>query len=88
MYISLKLAVITVITCINPIYPHEQYLQHAGTVLLPMPLPFPVGGDFQFPVGGTFSSSRKITRKKMKTLFDTTTLRRHTLRNRIWRSAT
>ena len=48
MYISLKLAVITVITCINPIYPHEQYLQHAGTVLLPMPLPFPVGGDFQF----------------------------------------
>ena len=34
----LKLAVITVITCINPIYPHEQYLQHAGTVLLMMPL--------------------------------------------------
>ena len=34
----LILAVITVITCINPIYPHEQYLQHAGTVLLMMPL--------------------------------------------------
>ena len=34
----LILVVITVITCINPIYPHEQYLQHAGTVLLMIPL--------------------------------------------------
>ena len=28
----------TIVTCINPIYPHEQYLQHAGTVLLLIPL--------------------------------------------------
>ncbi len=60
----LKLAVITVITCINPIYPHEQYLQHAGTVLLPMPLPFPVGGDFQFPVGGDFQFIEKNNKEE------------------------
>lgn len=34
----LILVVITIITCINPIYPHDQYLQHAGTVLLLIPL--------------------------------------------------
>lgn len=28
----------TAITCINPVYPHEQFLQHAGTVLLLVPL--------------------------------------------------
>ena len=38
----LILVVITIITCINPIYPHEQYLQHAGTVLLMIPLLFDV----------------------------------------------
>lgn len=32
------LLVITVITCIEPVYPHEQYLQHAGTILLAIPL--------------------------------------------------
>lgn len=34
----LLLLVITVITCIDPVYPHEQFLQHAGTVLLVIPL--------------------------------------------------
>lgn len=34
----LILIFITVITCINPIYPHEQFLQHAGTLLLMIPL--------------------------------------------------
>ena len=28
----------TIVTCINPIYPHEQFLQHAGTLLLLIPL--------------------------------------------------
>ena len=32
------LFVITIITCIKPIYPHEQFLQHAGTLLLVIPL--------------------------------------------------
>lgn len=32
------LVVITIITCIKPIYPHEQFLQHAGTLLLVIPL--------------------------------------------------
>ncbi len=36
----LILVVFTIITCINPLYPHEQYLQHAGTVLLLAPLLF------------------------------------------------
>ena len=34
----LVLVIVTVITCINPIYPHEQILQHAGTILLMIPL--------------------------------------------------
>ena len=34
----LFVAIATIITCINPIYPHEQLLQHIGTVLLFMPL--------------------------------------------------
>ncbi len=34
----LIIVVTTIITCINPIYPHEQFLQHAGTVLLLTPL--------------------------------------------------
>lgn len=36
--IFLMLVIVTVITCINPIYPHEQYLQHVGTILLVIPL--------------------------------------------------
>lgn len=32
------LVVITIITCIKPIYPHEQFLQHTGTLLLVIPL--------------------------------------------------
>ena len=28
----------TVVTCINPVYPHEQFLQHIGTILLLIPL--------------------------------------------------
>ena len=34
----LFVAIATIITCINPIYPHEQLLQHIGTVLLFIPL--------------------------------------------------
>ena len=34
----LLVAIVTTITCINPIYPHEQLLQHIGTVLLFIPL--------------------------------------------------
>ena len=34
----LFVAIATLITCINPIYPHEQLLQHIGTVLLFIPL--------------------------------------------------
>lgn len=30
--------VATIVTCINPVYPHEQFLQHVGTVLLLIPL--------------------------------------------------
>ena len=32
------LAVVIIVTCINPIFPHEQYLQHIGTILLLIPL--------------------------------------------------
>lgn len=41
----LILVIVTIITCINPIYPHEQYLQHAGTVLLLIPLFYDVFSD-------------------------------------------
>ncbi|MBQ1677402.1 MAG: DUF2238 domain-containing protein, partial [Bacteroidaceae bacterium] len=34
----LMLVAVTVVTCINPIYPQEQILQHAGTLLLMLPL--------------------------------------------------
>ena len=34
----LFVAIATIITCISPIYPHEQLLQHIGTVLLFIPL--------------------------------------------------
>lgn len=34
----LVLMIVTVITCINSIYPHEQILQHAGAILLMIPL--------------------------------------------------
>ena len=34
----LLVAIVTTITCISPIYPHEQLLQHIGTVLLFIPL--------------------------------------------------
>lgn len=34
----LLVVIITIITCINPIYPHEQILQHIGTILLLVPL--------------------------------------------------
>ena len=32
------LVVVLIVTCIHPIFPHEQYLQHIGTVLLMIPL--------------------------------------------------
>lgn len=32
------LVVVLIVTCINPIYPNEQFLQHIGTVLLLIPL--------------------------------------------------
>lgn len=34
----LLVVIVTIITCINPLYPHEQFLQHAGTILLLIPL--------------------------------------------------
>ena len=34
----LFVAFATIITCVNPIYPHEQLLQHIGTALLFIPL--------------------------------------------------
>lgn len=34
----ITLIIFVIITCINPIYPHQQYLQHAGTILLMIPL--------------------------------------------------
>lgn len=39
------LVIVTVITCINPIYPHEQFLQHVGTILLIIPLLYDVFKD-------------------------------------------
>lgn len=36
--LAILLVVITMITCIKPVYPHEQFLQHAGTLLLVIPL--------------------------------------------------
>lgn len=41
----LLLVIVTVITCINPIYPHEQFLQHVGTILLIIPLLYDVFKD-------------------------------------------
>ncbi|MBR5652822.1 MAG: DUF2238 domain-containing protein [Prevotella sp.] len=41
----LMLVIVTVITCINPIYPHEQFLQHVGTILLIIPLLYDVFKD-------------------------------------------
>ena len=38
LMLVLFVAIATIITCINPIYPHEQLLQHIGTVLLFIPL--------------------------------------------------
>ena len=36
--LALFVAFATIITCVNPIYPHEQLLQHIGTALLFIPL--------------------------------------------------
>lgn len=36
--LTLFLVIVAIITCINPIYPDEQLLQHIGTVLLLIPL--------------------------------------------------
>lgn len=36
--LTLILVILAIITCINPIYPDEQLLQHIGTVLLLIPL--------------------------------------------------
>ena len=38
LWLVLMLVAVTVVTCINPIYPQEQILQHAGTLLLMLPL--------------------------------------------------
>ena len=32
------LIAVLIVTCIHPVYPHEQYLQHIGTILLMVPL--------------------------------------------------
>jgi integral membrane protein len=42
--LTLILVIVAIITCINPIYPDEQLLQHIGTVLLLIPL---ITGVFQ-----------------------------------------
>ena len=34
--------VVTIITCVNPVFPHEQLLQHIGTFLLLTPLVYDV----------------------------------------------
>ncbi len=39
------LVLFAIVTCINPIYPHEQFLQHAGTILLVIPLFYDVVKD-------------------------------------------
>lgn len=36
--ILLTLVTVTALTCINPIYPNEQFLQHLGTLLVGIPL--------------------------------------------------
>lgn len=41
----IMLVIVTVVTCINPIYPHEQFLQHVGTILLIIPLLYDVFKD-------------------------------------------
>lgn len=38
LILVLAFAAFTAVTFINPIYPREQFLQHAGTVLLLIPL--------------------------------------------------
>lgn len=38
LILVLLIVVIAITTCINPIYPNEQILQHAGTILLMIPL--------------------------------------------------
>lgn len=45
LFLLVVLIVFAVITCINPIYPHEQLLQHAGTILLAIPLLYDVVKD-------------------------------------------
>lgn len=34
--------IVTIITCVNPVFPHEQLLQHIGTFLLLIPLVYDV----------------------------------------------
>ena len=38
LILIIALLAFTAVTFINPVYPHEQFLQHAGTVLLLIPL--------------------------------------------------
>ena len=45
----LLLIVVLVITCIHPLFPHEQYLQHIGTIFLLIPLLWDLRGN-QMPM--------------------------------------
>ncbi|MDO4160440.1 MAG: DUF2238 domain-containing protein [Prevotellaceae bacterium] len=38
----LLVVVVTILTCIDPVYPHEQILQHIGTILLLIPLTYDI----------------------------------------------
>ena len=38
LVLLVTLVVVLSVTCIHPIFPHEQYLQHIGTILLLIPL--------------------------------------------------
>ena len=45
LILIIALLAFTAVTFINPVYPHEQFLQHAGTVLLLIPLMFDIVKD-------------------------------------------
>lgn len=46
LLIVTAVVVFTIITCINPIYPEEQFLQHIGTVLLVLLMLFDIKKNF------------------------------------------
>lgn len=46
LLIVASIVVFTIITCINPIYPEEQFLQHIGTVLLVLLMLFDIKKNY------------------------------------------